>query len=252
MNRDNIEFETVKHIGVSTIESLFDFYEQDNKFAEKIETLVIPPYVQQQLRSKQYIASKLHTNQHDDGLFVIVNGLGTDFVVDNDGNITFWFSDTVDPILSETYKHPDTDELEQTIDDGREANHIYPTDELKRTFRQEFGDEATEDFFNALSKSENKYPDVNGTYILVMVAARHELFGHDVTQWAEKVGFVTSGTFSNKKNKLIDADFVDTHKVLFDIGRPRHQLTTPRGVEFTSTTDMLNKYKTGYEPKPRY
>lgn len=252
MDRKNIEFEKVKHIGASTIETLLDFYEQDSDFAGKIETLVIPPYVRQQLRSRQYLTSKLHTTQHDDGLFVILSGLGTDFVVDENENITFWFSDTVDPILSETYNHPNVEELERTIDESREANHIYSTDELKRTFRKEFGDDAAEDFFRALEFAEGIDKDINSTYVLVMVAARHELFGHDVTQWAEEVGFVTSGTFSNKKNELIDQQFVDTHKVLFDIGRPRHQLTTPRGVEFPSTMNMLKKYVDGYKPEPLY
>lgn len=256
MNRSQIPVSDIEHIGFTSLESLIDYYTQNPEFTQSLSTLVITPYVRQQLRSRQDIATYLYTDKHDDGLFVVLSGLDTEFAVTDDNQIHFWFeSDDVNDILSEEYSHPTPESLENNFDARREENHILPYEELYASFEDEFGNDAAADFFSAIDTFDPKNNGdrtLNTTYILPMVAARHELFGHDVTAWAEETGFVTSGTFSNKKNELIEANFIDKHKVLFDNGRPRHQLTLPRGVTFNSVSEMVEKYQSGFEPEPTY
>lgn len=256
MNRSEIPVSDIEHVGFTSLQSLVEYYNQHPEFTKGISTLVLTPYARQQLRSRQDIATHLSTDKHDDGLFVIASGLQTEFVVTEDNVVNFWFdSDDANDILSAPYTHPNPEQLTEAFDNRREENHILPYDELYQTFENEFGNDAAADFFSAIDSFDpenNGDRTLNTTYLLPMVAARHELFGHDVTEWAEKSGFVTSGTFSNKKNDLIEANFIDKHKVLFDNGRPRHQLTFPRGVSFDSVVEMVEKYQNGFEPEPTY
>lgn len=102
-----------------------------------------------------------------------------------------------------------------------------PMSEVRRSLREEIGDQTKEDFCAMLEILESAKGDGDGLdeiTVALVAAARNEILLYDISKWGEDSGVASKATFSRKKTELEEAGLIDTENVPIDIGRPRLRL----------------------------
>ena len=84
----------------------------------------------------------------------------------------------------------------------------------------QFGEAVREDFDAALDQR----PGMDGTVLVLLVAAAHGLQLYRVSKWGEDIGIGARATFSRRKTGLEDSGVLETELIEMDVGRPRHRL----------------------------
>lgn len=102
-----------------------------------------------------------------------------------------------------------------------------PMSEVKRTLREEIGEQTQQDFNEMLGILDTAKGDGDGLdeiTVALAAAARNEILLYDISKWGEDSGVASKATFSRKKTELEDVGLIDTENVPIDIGRPRLRL----------------------------
>jgi hypothetical protein len=84
----------------------------------------------------------------------------------------------------------------------------------------QFGEAVREDFDAALDQRHG----MDGTVLVLLVAAANGLQLYRVSNWGEDIGIGSRATFSRRKTALEDNDVLETGRIEMDVGRPRHRL----------------------------
>ena len=99
----------------------------------------------------------------------------------------------------------------------------------RRVLLDTFGDrwpDAADTLSRAIEGAEAVWADdpVDSVGLCTLVGARHELFSIELGEWARDIGFSSRTEVARAKERLTEADIVETRRVPNGVGRPRQQL----------------------------
>lgn len=113
-------------------------------------------------------------------------------------------------------------------DDGKDFKiRTPPISDVRRTLREEIGEETQEDFSAMLDTLETAKGDGEGLdeiTVALLAAAKNNILLYDISKWGEDSGVASKATFSRKKTEMETRGLIDTENVPIDIGRPRLRL----------------------------
>ncbi len=124
------------------------------------------------------------------------------------------------------------DNVRSTFNDEWETSNDFnlrtpPLSRVKKTLREEFGDEVEDDFMTVLDSVESvpgEENELDEVTIALLVGAKNNELLYDISKWGEDTGVASKATFSRTKTRLEDRNVIETEKVPIEIGRPRLRL----------------------------